>query len=604
MIHFYGKRTLAALGVLFSIQASAQCVSINCPTDITIYSDTACGSIVNYTAPVGFDACQIDSMVFNYSGAIETFNVPAGVSMVTIKAYGAQGGGGSNNGGKGAFMSGDFSVNGGDQLKVLVGQQGQTNYGYGGGGGSFVSTITNVPMIVAGGGGGAEHNDNFPGYDALTTNDGMNVESALGGTAGSGGEIGNPNTSGCGWSGSGGGGFYGNGGVSGDGGGDAFVNGGAGGIDPTANCVTGGLGGFGGGGAGGNAGGGGGGYSGGAGGANIGLVPNRGGGGAGSYNIGTNQSNLAGANTGNGKVVIKWYGTSAGVTTSLYQGLASGSEFPVGVSTVSYIATDGLGDADTCQFTVTVLDTISPVFNGTISDTASCTATVTNISPPSVSEFCSYDVTYTMSGSTSNSGIGDASGQSFNVGITTVTYTATDASGNSASIDFNVEVYSNPTVTADAAVDSMCVNSGAVALTGTPAGGVWTGTGVTGNSFDPSVSGQGTHVLTYTYTTANGCDVAATTSVLVTSCAGIDELLDLGIIVAPNPTSGIINIQVPESLSNSQLRVMDAKGGLLVASRQLTLGTNTIDLSGMETGIYYVSIVTSKGTYNSKIVLQ
>lgn len=586
------------------MQVNAQCVSINCPTDITVYADSSCGAIVNYSAPVGFDACQIDSMVFNYTGAIETFNVPAGITMVSIKAYGAQGGGGNNNGGKGAYMSGDFSVNGGDQLKVLVGQQGQVNYGYGGGGGSFVATIANVPMIVAGGGGGAEHNNNFPGYDALLTTSGMNVENALGGTAGSGGQFGDPNTSGCGWPGGGGGGFLGDGGVSGDGGGSSFVNGGAGGVDPVGNCVVAGIGGFGGGGSGGNAGGGGGGYSGGAGGANIGLVPNRGGGGGGSYNNGSNQANLAGANTGNGKVVIKWYGSSGGVTTSLYQGLASGSEFPIGVSTVSYVATDGLGDNDTCQFTVTVLDTIAPAFNGTIADTASCDAVVTNITPPTVDDLCTYDVTYTMTGATTNSGTGDASGQTFNVGITTVTYTATDASGNNSSISFDVEVYSIPNVTAVAAVDSMCVNSGVVALTGMPAGGVWTGAGITGSSFDPSVSGQGTHVLTYTFTTTNGCDVAATTSVLVTSCAGLSELIDLGINISPNPTSGVFYIQVPESISDGRMTVVDAKGRTVIENSALIIGQNKVDLSDNEAGIYYVHLLTASGNFISKLILQ
>ena len=243
---------------------------------------------------------------FNYTGAIETFNVPLGVTTITVEAWGAQGGGSASNGGRGAYIKGDISVSPGSVLRVLVGQMGQVNYGYGGGGGSFVATGTNVPLIVAGGGGGAEHNNRFPGFDALTTNDGMSVESATGGTGGSGGGLGSPNTSGCGWSGSGGGGFFGNGAASGDGGGNAFVNGGGGGVDPSGNCVSAGLGGFGGGGAGGNAGGGGGGYSGGAGGANIGLVANRGGGGGGSYNTGSNQTNTAGVQIGDGMDVFTY----------------------------------------------------------------------------------------------------------------------------------------------------------------------------------------------------------------------------------------------------------------------------------------------------------
>lgn len=243
---------------------------------------------------------------FNYTGSIDTFIVPPCVTSLTVEAWGAQGGGGSNNGGKGARLRGDFTVVPGETLLVLVGQQGLFSYGYGGGGGSFVVKPDTTPMVIAGGGGGAEHNNAFPGYDALLTPSGQSIQNAVGGSNGTGGQFGNPNTSGCGWPGGGGGGLLTDGGVSGDGGGFAFVNGGGGGTDPSGNCVVAGMGGFGGGGSGGNAGGGGGGYSGGAGGANIGLVPDRGGGGGGSINNGSNPSNSAGVQTGNGKVEITW----------------------------------------------------------------------------------------------------------------------------------------------------------------------------------------------------------------------------------------------------------------------------------------------------------
>ena len=77
---------------------------------------------------------------YNYTGSIETYTVPAGVTCITIEARGAEG---SNNNsstylsGKGATAVGDFSVTPGQQLKILVGQQYTTTSGNGGGGGSF-----------------------------------------------------------------------------------------------------------------------------------------------------------------------------------------------------------------------------------------------------------------------------------------------------------------------------------------------------------------------------------------------------------------------------------------------------------------------------------
>jgi hypothetical protein len=261
---------------------------------------------------MGYDSVMVDtngvapsdSMTFNYSGQIDTFVVPTCVSMLHIQAWGAQGGG--NIGGKGAYLSGDYAVNAGDTLLILVGQQGLQNYGYGGGGGSFVVGLDTIPLVIAGGGGGAEHNLSIPGFDAVLTSNGMNVNNGTGGINGGGGSLGDPNTSGCGWPGGGGGGLLGDGGPINDGGGYAFIHGGAGANDPTGNCIVAGLGGFGGGGSGGNAGGGGGGYSGGAGGANVGITPDRGGGGGGSINNGTNQVNTAGVRTGNGQIKINW----------------------------------------------------------------------------------------------------------------------------------------------------------------------------------------------------------------------------------------------------------------------------------------------------------
>ena len=47
------------------------------------------------------------------------------------------------------------------------------------------------------------------------------------------------------------------------------------------------------------------------------------------------------------------------------------------------------------------------------------------------------------------------------------------------------------------ALGSFCPGDPATTLIGTPAGGTWSGTGVTGNDFDPSI-GVGTYSLSYT----------------------------------------------------------------------------------------------------------
>ena len=83
--------------------------------------------------------------------------------------------------------------------------------------------------------------------------------------------------------------------------------------------------------------------------------------------------------------------------------------------------------------------------------------------------------------------------------------TVTDSLGCVYTDTVNVNIF--PLVSMDAGNDRIvCINEGAQSLGGTPSGGTWTGTAVSGgNTFTPSVAGLGNHTLTYTYTDANGC---------------------------------------------------------------------------------------------------
>ncbi len=258
---------------------------------------------------------------FTYSGNIEQWTVPAGVTSIRIEVAGAQGGGTySNIGGKGAIMIGDFSVTPGQVLDILVGEQPEkVTRSAGGGGGSFVvNNSTNIPLIIAGGGGGAIFYTINPcgqkdGLDATITADGVDgqigtcstntPENGIGGVGGNGASMA--------YYAGGGGGFYTDGsnatympsGTTGiyASGGKSFLSGGAG---SGGNSISYSGGGFGGGGAGRYshplpfAAGGGGGYSGGGGGDAWGA-----GGGGSSYNTGINQENRIGNRT-NGYVII------------------------------------------------------------------------------------------------------------------------------------------------------------------------------------------------------------------------------------------------------------------------------------------------------------
>ncbi len=235
----------------------------------------------------------VASTTFTYTGSVQTYTVPEGVTSMRIDAYGAQGGSLSSYvGGYGAQMSGFFNINSGSLLHIIVGGKGVTGttWAGGGGGGSFVYQPSSTLYIAAGGGGGAANG--AVGLNATTTSNGVaGTLGGVGGTNGTGGSAGLYSGGGAGWISNGGDTSYGKGGKTSS---TAW----AGGVGYSGD----GAGGFGGGGGAYAGGGGGGGYSGGGAG---GYSSNaRAGGGGGSYNAGTNQSNSVSSLAGNGEVII------------------------------------------------------------------------------------------------------------------------------------------------------------------------------------------------------------------------------------------------------------------------------------------------------------
>lgn len=181
----------------------------------------------------------------------------------------------------------------------------------------------------------------------------------------------------------------------------------------------------------------------------------------------------------------------------------SGSAFPKGTTTVTYTATDVAGNTSSCSFNITVVDNVLPIISGCSSDItvnagASCQAVV-NWEAPTFSDNCPGTIlTSTKS-----------PGSTFNKGTTVVTYTATDAAGNSASCSFNVTVIDNspPILSACPADRTVYANASCHAVVS------WTppsfsdnclGTNLSSNIAPGSTFNKGTTVVTYTARDAAG----------------------------------------------------------------------------------------------------
>jgi gliding motility-associated-like protein len=135
----------------------------------------------------------------------------------------------------------------------------------------------------------------------------------------------------------------------------------------------------------------------------------------------------------------------SGSFTSQIAGFASGSVFPVGTTTNTFLVTDGSGNSTTCSFTVTVTDNESPVITlpapPVINSGAGCQAPVPLIAA-TFSDNC------TPLGSLIITQV-PAVGTLVGTGVTIVTVTATDLNGNSSSKNINLTVVdgSKPVIT-------------------------------------------------------------------------------------------------------------------------------------------------------------
>ena len=339
-------------------------IHIAAPLDVHVSPDTlvCAGSPVQLNAVIDYDTSGYvgpDSLIAVYTGAMQTFTVPAGVTSLTVDAYGAQGANnGGNAGGLGGRVEGTLAVTPGQILYIYVGGQ-STGYNGGGapgaggsypgvygGGGSDIriggTALTDRVLVAAGGGGGGNGGSSWSGYPGgigggTTGGAGAGccgspmaggASTSVGGTAGY-------DCGGCG--------FGGTAGTLGQGGRGSLA------------CSSYGTGS-----------GGGGGYYGGGGGATCGSG---GSGGGGSSFLGSlsGATTTAGVRTGDGLIIIRWTGSASSALTYTWTpstGLSSTSVLnPVATArtTTNYIISVSAGictASDTASIRVIPIDSL------------------------------------------------------------------------------------------------------------------------------------------------------------------------------------------------------------------------------------------------------
>ncbi len=330
-------------------------------------------------------------------------------------------------------------------------------------------------------------------------------------------------------------------------------------------------------------------------------------------------------------VVWKLSGATLGSSDTTGINYLAAKRFNVGVTTVTYVAKDNFGSSATCSFTVTVKEAIKPVIyspgNVVKYVTSSCSPSV-YVPKPTYSDNCgAASLTWTISGATSGSsvlsGINFIGSRVFNIGISNVTYTITDKSGNTSSCVFTVSVSDTtrpyvkfmPNYTVFTTIDS-CSKIVAVSnpVITDPCGVTsvsWSMTGATIRS--SSLSGinylgkqlynVGTTSVAYTIKDAFGNTTVTSFVVRVkplnpTFCGfaksdidNIGENEQISLSLSPNPTSRYFILQIKSTIARvSTINVYSSNGKRVEMLKNIS--ENVVRFGEKyPSGVYYIDLI-------------
>jgi hypothetical protein len=313
-------------------------------------------------------------------------------------------------------------------------------------------------------------------------------------------------------------------------------------------------------------------------------------------NISVNATSAAGAIV----TYVAPVGTdNCSATTAMTAGFASGSTFPIGVTTVTYTATDASGNTASASFTVTVSG-LAPVVvvpaNITVNvDENTCGAAVSFAATDNTGIPAST-ITYT------ENGMPVVSGATFSTGLHTITVTATNAVGSS-SASFTITVIDNqlPVISAPANISVIATSAaGAMVTYVAPVGTDNCGlnTVMTAGLASGSTFPIGVTTVTYTATDASGN--TASTSFTVT-VVGIAPVIVVPENILQNNDAGQCGASVSFAATETtaipaSTIVYTENGQTIVSGHFFSVGTHTITATatnavGSSSGTFTITIL-------------
>lgn len=251
-----------------------------------------------------------------------------------------------------------------------------------------------------------------------------------------------------------------------------------------------------------------------------------------------------------------------------------------------HILDNNYGCSANIEGIVTDQDTGNPIYNATVS-----------VSPAIYTAYSNLSGYYGI-GTANNNGNYTITVSAPGYQTYTTTVTLTDC--QTTDLDVVLGTGSCPPVSFNT-LPSSTSSSTPITLTGSPAGGTFSGPGVVFSGFNPSLSGPGFHAITYTYDDGNGCSATSTQNIFVFSITYNFVSYNLGTIapkeyssedipelsiqnVYPVPVNHRVNIELQSPQEDNSTLFVYNMSGQLVKTQSVLLhqGLNNINLDLIE----------------------
>jgi len=274
----------------------------------------------------------------------------------------------------------------------------------------------------------------------------------------------------------------------------------------------------------------------------------------------------------------------------------------VGENTVTLTATDVNGNVATCTAIVTVEENGAPI--------AVCQDITVQLDATGNATIAAADIDDGSTGDSITLSVSQTTFNCSNTGVNSVTLTATDVNGNSATCTSTVTV--EEAVLPNAICQDITVQLDASCTTTITAADIDNGSNDTCGIASLALSKStftcddlGSNTVTLTVTDANGNVSTCTSTVTVERILGVDEIAtDLSTVgIFPNPANDVITISNPQSITLEAIIVYDMTGRIVATHDIGRTGTEaTINISTLQSANYIVIIKGAGGQIIKRLV--